>query len=132
MQNATEHSVGEDSRDDHPVEYRPPSLFSSLAGRFDIPWDDLDTARTQEEALAAFRDLLTERLRFIIDNDFGKLAQILYRIDVDERKVDEIFRTAPIPEVPAALADLITTRVLRTLESRRRYREGLHEEEAES
>jgi hypothetical protein len=99
------------------------SLFSSLAARFDIPWDDLEEAGEEAEKIASFREMLADRLRFIIDYQFSRLPQILYRIDVDERSVDEVFRYAPISEVPNALADLIIARVLRTIETRRRYRE---------
>lgn len=98
------------------------SLFTALATRFDIPWEQLEVGENELERLDEFREMLADRLRFIIDNQFGRLAQILYRIDVDERQVDEIFRHAPIPQVPAALADLIIARVLRTIETRRRYR----------
>lgn len=101
------------------------SLFSSLAGRFDIPWDDLEVVGDEAEKLSSFREMLADRLRFIIDHQFSRLPQILYRVDVDEKSVDEVFRFAPISEVPSALADLIIARVLRTIETRRRYKEAL-------
>ena len=96
------------------------STVEDLTERFEVtPGRALSEG---DDALEIFRDALALRLRQIIDFQFSKLAPLLYRIDVDERKVDEIMRTAPFSDVPERLADLIIQRRLQAMETRRKYK----------
>lgn len=97
------------------------STLDDLAERFEVSLDRV--ASDARPPLEVFRDMLAVRLRQIIDHQFSRLAPLLYRIDVDERRVDEIIRRAPFSEVPTLLADLIIERRLLAMETRRRYRE---------
>ena len=98
------------------------STVEDLTERFEVT--RVRALSEGEDALVVFRDALAIRLRQIIDHQFSKLAPLLYRIDVDERKVDEIMRTAPFSDVPEHLADLIIQRRLQAMETRRKYRES--------
>jgi hypothetical protein len=97
------------------------STLDDLAERFEVSIEHI--ASDGRPPLEIFRDMLAARLRQIIDQQFSRLAPLLYRIDVDERRVDEIMRRAPFSEVPTQLADLIIERRLLAMETRRRYRE---------
>ena len=98
------------------------STVEDLTERFEVT--RVRALSEGEDALVVFRDALAIRLRQIIDHQFSKLAPLLYRIDVDERKVDEIMRTAPFSDVPERLADLIIQRRLQAMQTRRKYRES--------
>ncbi len=83
----------------------------------EIPEDDKENFRR-------FKELLTDKLSFLLDHDFEKLLWILYRIDVDEKLVTTTL--AANPDKPAAeiLADLIIQRQMKKAETRIKYRKG--------
>ena len=62
---------------------------------------------------------LAGEIRFLIDQDFQKLMNILYRIDVNEDKTKMAFGTNdPANEI----AKLIIERELQKIESRKKYK----------
>lgn len=107
------------------------ALIQAIADRFDMEWDAEAAARGQD-AHAQFREALAQRLQHIIDVQFSRLASLFYRIDLDERIVDEIFTTLPQREIPYALADQIIIRFGHIMETRRRYREAREHESDDS
>ncbi|MBK8910689.1 MAG: hypothetical protein IPM61_05100 [Chlorobi bacterium] len=106
-------------------------MLQAIADRFDIEWD-AEAAAEGGGTRAQFREALAERLQHIIDYQFSRLASLFYRIDLDERIVDEIFTTLPQREIPYALADKIIERFGHIMESRRRYREARQNESDDS
>lgn len=78
-----------------------------------------------EDQRVSFNDLdklkywLTSELRILIDRDFHKLLNMLYRIDIDEQKSKIAFAS----EDPAlSLAELIIERELQKVQTRKKYR----------
>ena len=70
------------------------------------------------------RQYLVTKLTYVIAHEFGKLPQLLYQLDVPERKVSEAFEQARNPdELPELLADLILERVEAILMARQQYEE---------
>ena len=67
----------------------------------------------------AFLDLLTTAVQNLIDSDFERFLNALYRIDVDEQKVNEAF--ANEGNVAAVIAELIIQRELQKVETREKY-----------
>ena len=67
-----------------------------------------------------FLKLLTKVIRHLLDKDFERLMNGLYRIDVDENKVKRALTT----DNPAEnIAQLIIERELQKVETRRKYRQ---------
>lgn len=102
-------------------------MIQAIADRFDVEWDAEAKADVQAPMIE-FREALAERLRNIIDYHFSRLASLFYRIDLDERIVDEIFTTLPQQQIPYALADQVIERFRHIMETRRRYREAREHE----
>ena len=71
-----------------------------------------------------FKPYLTEKLRDLLDNHYGKLLNILYKIDVGEEKLSELFSGKNRESIPESLADLIIERSLQNVWFRQKYREG--------
>ena len=67
----------------------------------------------------AFLDLLTTAVQNLIDSDFERFLNALYRIDVDEQKVKEAF--AQESNVAKAIAELIIQRELQKITTREKY-----------
>jgi len=84
----------------------------------------VSTSGALVDVLEGFREQLERHLAGLIDRDVGQLAQLLYRIDVPEPKVDAIFTSCALSEVSGALADLILARLQQTLAQWVRFEQG--------
>ena len=82
-----------------------------------IPADDFTT-------LEEFKNYLTNRLAFLLDNKYDTLINILYRIDVPEDKLDKLFAERNRDYIPTALAELIIERSLQKVRFRQYYKNG--------
>ena len=99
------------------------ALARSAAERISIAFD-LDEVDNIAPAavLAHIRAALTNRIIALLNTNPEKLMSILYRIDVREDVVNEIFGTAFPPDVPELLADLIIERQLAKARTRAEHR----------
>lgn len=75
-------------------------------------------------SLEEFKKYLTEKLKFLLDEKFDILVNILYRIDISEKKLSQLFSGKNRDSIPAALADLIIERQLQKIRLRKLYNEG--------
>jgi len=62
------------------------------------------------------------RVRQIIDYQFGRLAPMLYVLDIDEGRVREAFASIPSERLHDEIARMIVERSLQRVQSRRAYR----------
>ncbi|MBE0644793.1 MAG: hypothetical protein IH600_11985 [Bacteroidetes bacterium] len=94
------------------------------ANRVIVTQFDLDVDAGDESALLHADDIraaLIARIAALLSRDPERLMHILYRVDVEERKVQRIFRELPPAEMAAALADLIIDRQRAKAATRARY-----------
>jgi len=82
-----------------------------------IPSADIDT-------LEDFRKYLTSKLKHLLEEKFELLVNVLYKIDVSEEKLSELFSSENKDYIPASLADLIIERQLEKVRLRKLYKEG--------
>ena len=75
-------------------------------------------------SLEEFRKYLTEKLKFLLDNKFDTLVNILYKIDISEKKLSQLFSGKNRDSIPATLAELIIERQLQKIKLRKMYKEG--------
>jgi hypothetical protein len=76
------------------------------------------------ERLEEFRKYLTEKMQTMLDTDFNLLVNTLYRIDISEKKLSELFSAKDRSNIPEKLADLIIERQIEKIKFRQRYRDG--------
>lgn len=76
------------------------------------------------EKLEEFRKYLITRLKALLENNYDLLVNALYRIDVNEEKLSELFSGKSRDNIPEKLADLIIERQLQKIRFRQQYREG--------
>ena len=99
------------------------SLIHSAAQRIAVAFDIGDVDGVPESiTLADIKSLLVDRLIELLSRNPERLMAILYRIDVSESAVNDIFSKSMPPDVPELLADLIIQRQLAKAESRARYK----------
>jgi len=76
------------------------------------------------ENLEEFRSYLIVKLKEMYEHNYELLLNTLYRIDVSENKLSELFGGQNIEDIPGRLADLIIERQLQKIRFRQQYREG--------
>ena len=74
--------------------------------------------------LAQLKEELTKKIAAWMDHRFDLLLSTLYRIDIDEKRIEELFAADNREYIPSALADLIIQRQLMKINFRRKYKEG--------
>ena len=68
------------------------------------------------------RNRLAIYINDLIINDFQKLVNILYRIDVDEKKLKSILNTEPGRDAADIITGLIIERELQKIETRKKFK----------
>lgn len=76
------------------------------------------------EKLEEFRSYLIVKLKDMYEHNYELLLNTLYRIDVSENKLSELFSGKYRDDIPGRLADLIIERQLQKIRFRQQYREG--------
>jgi hypothetical protein len=85
-------------------------------------------ASATEEAL---RNLLAERVNWLIVHDFDTLVRLLYRIDVPEAKLKKLLQDHPEADAGLLIAAMIIDRQRQKIESREKYRQPKAEDNEE-
>lgn len=88
------------------------SLISIISKDFDIP-DDLSENQ--------LRDAMVDAFAYLIDNDFPKLIQILYKADVDQYKLKELLETVEGSSSAEIIADAYIARQMAKIETWKKY-----------
>ena len=77
---------------------------------------------TKPDSIDELRKLLAARIDELLTNNMERLLSILYRIDVSQKKLDEIFLNTSREELPLQLAGAIIERQLKKTETRNYYK----------
>ncbi|GGH02290.1 hypothetical protein [Pedobacter zeae] len=88
------------------------SLINIISKDFDIA-ENLSESRLREVMVDAFA--------YLIDNDFPKLVQILYKADVDQYKLKELLETAEGSSSAEVIADAYLSRQKAKIETWAKY-----------
>ena len=88
------------------------SLISIISKDFDIP-DNLSESHLRAAMVDAFA--------YLIDNDFPKLIQILYKADVDQYKLKELLETVEGYSSAEVIADAYIARQKAKIETWKKY-----------
>jgi hypothetical protein len=73
---------------------------------------------SQEDIIAP----LSEYLNHLINTDFQRLIYLLYRIDINEQKLQKLLKDSPQENAGNIIARLIIQRHLQKIESRKRFK----------
>lgn len=92
--------------------------------QFSLNGFDSVLSKDEFDNLNEFREYLTEKLTYLLEKKYDLLIKTLYRIDVNENKLHELFAMNNRDNIPAALADLIIERQLQKVHFRNLYKAG--------
>lgn len=88
------------------------SLIKIISKDFDIN-ENLKDNQLREAMIDAFA--------YLVDNDFPKLIQILYKADVDQYKLKELLETAEGRSSAEVVADAYIARQMAKIETWKKY-----------
>jgi len=88
------------------------SLIKIISKDFDIN-ENLTDNQLRETMIDAFA--------YLVDNDFPKLIQILYKADVDQYKLKELLETAEGRSSAEVIADAYMDRQMAKIETWKKY-----------
>ena len=80
--------------------------------------DSFDLQATEKN----FVEFLTERINFLILNDFNKLIYILYRADINEAKLNKLLAENKKEDAGKIIAALFIQRQLEKIKSREEHK----------
>jgi hypothetical protein len=75
-------------------------------------------------SLNELKKYLTVKISELLDTNYSKLINTLYLIDLDERRIHELFSEKNREVIPQVLADMIIERQVQKFNNRKKYREG--------
>lgn len=87
---------------------------------------------SEEQALSTddMHNLLTEKIVELLSKNPERLMSILYRIDVDEMRINDVIKNAPIGSIASRIAALVIERMEQKARTRRMYGNTTTEEES--
>jgi len=88
------------------------SLIKIINKDFDLP-DELSESQLRETLINAFA--------YLVDNDFPKLVQILYKADVDQYKLKELLENVEGKSSVEVIADAYIARQMAKIETWKKY-----------
>lgn len=74
-----------------------------------------------EKLTDEIRQQLISSINELINTDFNALLQLLYRIDIDEKKLKQLLKSYSDTDASSIIADLIITRQLQKKETRGKF-----------
>ncbi len=76
---------------------------------------DMENAGQLKEQLVAY-------INELITNDFSALVQLLYRVDVDEKKLKDLLQQNQLTDAATTIAGLIMERQIKKNETRKKFK----------
>jgi hypothetical protein len=70
------------------------------------------------------REKLAVVVAHLMKNNFEKLCQAMYRLDVPEAKFDRVMNELPLEDIPYAVADLVIDREMQKVRTRIMHKRG--------
>ncbi|MFZ0455874.1 MAG: hypothetical protein WCE54_02295 [Ignavibacteriaceae bacterium] len=67
---------------------------------------------------------LSDKINILLEEKYDSLINILYRIDIDDKKIEMIFSSERKENISDKIADLIIERQMQKIHYRKMYKEG--------
>lgn len=95
-----------------------------LSGDLEIDRSYFPELTNDDEAWAGLRKLVAEKVQYLMEHDVEQLKYVLYRLDINERKVKTVLAESPFGEAPTGIAELILKREMEKARTRLQYGTG--------
>ena len=91
--------------------------FLSLSSTNLISKDDIKN-------IEELKKYLSSRIKFLLEEKFDLLVNLLYRIDINDKKLEEVFTKERKDNIPDSIAELVIERELQKIYYRKKFEEG--------
>ena len=91
--------------------------FSEISPGFLLSVEDIKN-------IEEMKRYLSNKINILLEEKYDSLINILYRIDVDDKKIERVFSSEKKGNIPDKIADLIIERQLQKIHFRKMYKEG--------
>jgi len=85
--------------------------------------DSFGLALQPNISVTEIKDQLAAYINDLINYDFNKLVSLLYRIDINEKKLKQLLEENPTYNAGHIIADLIIERQIQKLKTRQQFRQ---------
>jgi hypothetical protein len=87
---------------------------------------NLEEEGDQPEMLSTddIKHKLTGVIKYLLQYDFSRLLNAMYRLDIDEKSFNEVLDGLSGADVPARLADLVIEREMQKIATRKIFKES--------
>ena len=92
---------------------------------------ELDIVVPEEDYFTG-RQIVAGKINELLNTDFQKMVSILYRVDVDEKKLRSLLKQNPETDAGLLIADLLIERQAQKIKSRQEYRRDSTRSDEES
>lgn len=92
-----------------------------LSGDLEIEPKYFPVVVEENEAWEKLGELIAEKVLYLMENDVEQLKYVLYRLDINERKVKTVLAESPFGEAASGIADLILKREIEKAQTRQQY-----------
>jgi hypothetical protein len=93
---------------------------------------DFDLRISSGISLDKIKEILAQHFSSLINNDLNKLVSLLYRLDIDEKKLKTVLQENPGQDASLMIAELVIERQLQKIESRKKFKRNDNPGEEES
>jgi hypothetical protein len=103
------------------------SLIKSASEKISKDFKIDDPLSTEVESNIAedeLKEYLKHKIMDLMENNLERFLNTLYRIDVDENKVRDIFKKKSGFDIAESLADLIIQRQIQRVKTQQMYKQG--------
>lgn len=89
----------------------------------EILLQELEAVKEKDAVTNNLRQKLSGHINDLINSDFEKLVQLLYRLDIDEKKLKKVLQDNPGQNAGEMISDLIIERQLQKIKSRQQFKQ---------
>ena len=82
----------------------------------------IDTDISENVSMQTLREMVIRYINDLILHDFQKLVRLLYKVDVNENKLKQIFKKETEKGAAEIIANMIIEREIQKLETRKQFR----------
>ncbi|MGD8780509.1 MAG: hypothetical protein PVH88_16270 [Ignavibacteria bacterium] len=101
-----------------------PEILNKTSKDFSTNKIEIPTEETGIESYDSLKEYLTQKVAELMDKDFERFLNNLYRIDVDENKVKGVMGDKNVLSIPEKITELIIERQIERIKYQRMYKEG--------
>lgn len=101
-----------------------PAVLEKVSRDFSTNTTKIEVAEDYTKDLEALKEHLTKKVAEMMEKNFERFINNMYRIDVSETKVRKVLNESPFASIPENLAELIIERQIQRIKTQRLYKEG--------